>query len=205
MELRTMPLASNKVTIPNLVSHAPLMRTYSAMGILKSAVEQPWPRIAFITPETYTAIRSHGWNSYAANPNLTFYTLLPCEEEINDEAPPANECQEPTTMTRDIVHWLDGGDPGEIPYVYDPKRPGMDEYVKSNARLGHLRRYVLIIKGTPPPDAYVSYFDRGTWYYIAGDDDISQKNFNLISLFMTMMAIPSATPPLSPSINVGGM
>ncbi len=44
----------------------------------------------------------------------------------------------------------------------------------------------------------------GKWYYIGGADTISQKNFDLISLFLTMMAIPSAVPPLSPVINEGG-
>jgi len=205
IELRTMPLAADKIA-KSFVSGAPVMRTYSALGILKNAVEQPWPRIAFITSEAYTAIHSHVWNSYAANPSLTFYTLLPCEEEVNDEAASdKDDCQKPTNITQEVVNWLKAGKPTDIPFVYDPKKASIDEYVKSNARLGHLRRYILIIQGAPPPDAYVSYFDRGTWYYIAGDDDISQKNFNLISLFMTMMAIPSATPPLSPSINVGGM
>jgi hypothetical protein len=46
---------------------------------------------------------------------------------------------------------------------------------------------------------------QGKWYCIDGSDVISQKNFDLISLFLTMMAIPSAVPPLSPTINVGGM
>jgi hypothetical protein len=36
------------------------------------------------------------------------------------------------------------------------------------------------------------------------DDAVSQKNFQLLSLFMTMMAIPPSTQPLSPVINVGG-
>ncbi len=71
--------------------------------------------------------------------------------------------------------------------------------------LGFLRRYILIIQSdSPPSEAYVSYFFNGTWYSIAADDAVSQKNFTLISLFLTMMAIPSAVPPLSPVINVGG-
>jgi hypothetical protein len=56
----------------------------------------------------------------------------------------------------------------------------------------------------PPPNAYVSYFDRGLWHYIDGDDTISQKNFNLISLFMTVMASPPTSAPLSTSITIGG-
>jgi hypothetical protein len=33
---------------------------------------------------------------------------------------------------------------------------------------------------------------------------VSQKNFDLIALFLTMMAVPSATTPISPTISVGG-
>jgi hypothetical protein len=206
IELRTMPLAANK--IGKLASAAPVMRTYSALGILKNAVEQPWPRIGFVSPEIYNAIHGYPWNSYAANPELTFYTLLPDDEEQNDERPTPNRGQQARDedISDQVAIWLRTRtrDPADIPFVYEPKNPGIDAYVKGNSALGHLRRYILIVKGIPPLDAYVSYFDRGAWYYIAGDDDISQKNFNLISLFMTMMAVPSATPPLSPSISVGG-
>ena len=42
------------------------------------------------------------------------------------------------------------------------------------------------------------------WYYIDGHDVISQKNFNLIVLFLTVMAYPPTTAPLNTSISVGG-
>jgi hypothetical protein len=90
------------------------------------------------------------------------------------------------------------------------ERPGSDaleaRYVRFNERLGLLRRYILVIvaDALPPDAAYVSYAYGGRWYYIAGDDTVSKKNFHLLSLFLTMMAVPPATQPLSPVINVGG-
>ncbi len=69
-----------------------------------------------------------------------------------------------------------------------------------------LRRYILIVvDDVPPANAYVAHESQGKWYYIDGNDAISQRNFDLVSLFLTMMAIPSAVPPLSPAINVGGL
>jgi hypothetical protein len=81
-----------------------------------------------------------------------------------------------------------------------------NELANVNYLLWELRRYMLIIQSDAPPpaDAYVTYFEHGLWYYIDRDDTISQKNFNLISLFMTVMAIPPTNPPLSTSISIGG-
>jgi hypothetical protein len=81
-----------------------------------------------------------------------------------------------------------------------------NEYIDFNGRLGTLRRYILIVVDDHPPqaDAYVSYTDGRRWYYIERDDEISEKNFQLLSLFITMMAVPPSTQPLSPVINVGG-
>ena len=76
-----------------------------------------------------------------------------------------------------------------------------------NYRLVSLWRYMLVVRAADLPDqpVYAAYRDKdGYWYYIAGDDYISQRNFQLITLFLTMMAVPSAVPPISPTINVGG-
>jgi hypothetical protein len=80
------------------------------------------------------------------------------------------------------------------------------QFINMNGRLGTLRRYVLIIVDDrlPKSRAYASYFDGSKWYYIDKDDTVSEKNFQLLALFMTMMAVPPSTPPLSPTINVGG-
>ena len=73
-----------------------------------------------------------------------------------------------------------------------------------NDRLGSLRRYILVITSVRAAGGRVCvlFFTNGQWYYIDGADEISQKNFNLIALFLTMMAIPSAVPQVTPTISV---
>ncbi len=201
-----MPVKPENVT-DGLTSGAPTMRTYSALGILKNATEQPWPKIGFVSPDVYGTIRSYPWNDFHKDTDLNFYTLLPHDEYEGDEklASSTSDQMEDAKITRKVSDWLWSN---RNPYIYEPKpaKSAEDEYVRANNRLGHLRRYILIVKADhAPADAYAAHFYHGEWYYIARDDHISQKNFNLISLFLTMMAAPSATPPLSPTISVGGM
>jgi hypothetical protein len=71
--------------------------------------------------------------------------------------------------------------------------------------LGHARAYILIVKSqTSPKDAFVSVRYRGDWYYISSDDDTSKENFALLGQIVTIQSIPSQSPPLTASINVGG-
>jgi hypothetical protein len=94
--------------------------------------------------------------------------------------------------------------PKPPPIVFDPTER-MVSFIRGNARLAELRRYILVVVDDhPAPNAYVAHFDQGKWYYIDGKDDVSKKNFELISLFLTMMAVAPATPPLTPTISVGG-
>jgi hypothetical protein len=212
IELRTMPVPPLTVAKakPRLRSGAPLMKTYSALGILKNAAEQPHPRIGFVTSELYRTIRGHAWNDpHNQDHYLTFYTLLSGEENDGDERPlKPREREEDQKINDEVDAWLGNiKDNVDIPFVYEPRNGDVygDDYIEGNLKLGYLRRYILIIRGeNPPANAYVAHFDHGEWYYIDGNDEISQKNFELISLFMTMMAVPSGTPALAPSISVGG-
>jgi len=231
---------------PNLVSRAPLMRTYSALGMLKAATERPHPKIEFVTPARYREIRdpsTHGWN---ADPDaLSYYTLLPQDEDSIDcpdtarsqkggcdnPAPGGFAGEEYKQISDELARWIADSVKPSVPASTKPpttpgttasdeedpyhgllayEQPGHDaleaRYVRFNERLGLLRRYILVVvaDALPPDVPYVSYAYAGRWYYIAGDDTISKKNFHLLSLFLTMMAVPPATQPLSPVINVGG-
>jgi hypothetical protein len=93
--------------------------------------------------------------------------------------------------------------------VYETKGVDVlsDRYVTLNEKLGNFRHYMLIVvddnlPASNPP--YVSYYDGSRWYYINADDEISKKNFHLLSLFLTVLAVPPQTSPLTPTISVGG-
>jgi hypothetical protein len=213
IELRTGPVTKN----PNPFRYtAPLMRTYSALGILKSAAQPPNPRIAFVSPGDFERIaHQYWWNDPGHNDSLlSVYTLDPDDLQLGDEQlshatalERRKERAEQESVDHALKRWFyDSATPHPLPYVYWQRGVHGDELAKLNDRLWQLRRYMLIIQSDAPPpaNAYVAYFDRGFWYYIDGEDRISQKNFNLISLFLTVMAIPPANPPLTTSISIGG-
>ena len=196
IELRTTPVAPDKMSKAHLISGAPLMRTYSALGILKSATEPPHPRIEFVSPDGYDTIRSYPWNRRVDN--TSFYTL-PYDTEP-DYSVTESEKRETATIAREVSDWIERTND---PFKFESR--SYDDYIRGSRQLAWFRRYILIIhSNNAPANAYVAHFDHGEWYYIDADDAISQKNFDLISLFMTMMAVPSATPPLAPTISVGG-
>lgn len=204
IELRTMPVTTAEKNSNGLISGAPLMKTFSALGILKNATEPPRPKIAFVDLERYSQIRGRPWNQDKEHKDVDigFYTLLPEDENPGDQNLKPREIAEQDA----VVAWLKRTQ-DDPPYLYPlPRLDFTDvELIRGNFRLGALRRYILIIMDDhAPADAYVAHFEHGRWYYIARDDVTSQKNFNLISLFLTMMAIPSTTPPISPTISVGG-
>ncbi|HEY3919280.1 MAG TPA: hypothetical protein VGL83_15935 [Stellaceae bacterium] len=245
IELRVVPvprmLASGQnpaesAAIRNLVSRAPLMRTYSALGILKAAMERPHPKVELVTPERGREIRAHPWNRDADS--LSYYTLLPSDEDSVD-CPAAiaqdGGCDNPAPgdinagnwkiINETLACWIansatdpagacatpsapSAATPDHDLYSYEPAGadPLSDPYVQYNIRLGALRRYLLIVVADrlPAEAPYISYFSQGRWYYIPADDPVSQRNFHLLSLFLTMMAIAPSTQPLSPVINVGG-
>jgi hypothetical protein len=196
IELRTMPVANLPTPSPFKYT-APSLRTLSALGILKSAAQPPYPRIEFVSRSEHDRIAHYSWNDYNKDNSLYVYTLRP------EDLPPAEKQFREGDAER-VSNWLDRYANSRLPYVWTDARD--EEFDALNDRLWQLRRYMLIIQSEAPPpaNAYVAYFDRGLWYYIAGDDRISQQNFNLISLFLTVMAIPPTSPPLTTSIALGG-
>jgi hypothetical protein len=66
------------------------------------------------------------------------------------------------------------------------------------------RRYVLVVSSsTLPPETFASVNVGDNYYYIAKDDNISQRNFRLLSLISTIQAV-APTAPLTPTVSVGG-
>jgi hypothetical protein len=240
IELRVIPVPASTgrartgtAVSPERTSDAPLMRTYSALGIVKNATERPGPKIEFVTPQVYRQIRDNPWN--ADINKSSYYTLLPSEQDSID-CPELQKqkggCDNPLAsdqnkqLAAEIDRWIQGSVAKAPPAastnaaktlednytsgldVYET--PGKDilssDYVNFNGLLGQLRRYILVVVDDhlPQEPVYVSYTDGQRWYYIAKEDAVSQRNFQLVTLFMTMMAVPPSTQPLSPVINVGG-
>ena len=219
LELRTMPVT--KTPSPFRYT-GPLMRTFSALGILRSATQPPNPRIAFVSPDDYYKITHYWWNDPDHKDSLLcVYTVAPDDLQKGEEE--FSHARSEAKQNRIDEHWANqkldqwlkenydeqqvvGNARLSLPYVFWRHGLSDNELATVNYRLWELRRYVLIIESdTPPPaDAYVAYFDHGLWHYIDGGDKISQKNFNLVSLFMTVMASPPTSAPLSTSITIGG-
>ncbi len=235
IEIRVVPLpglapqgSDTAKALFNNANRAPMMRTYSALGILKNATERPGPKIEFVTPQMYRTIHDDPWN--AGVRKSSYYTLLPSELDSIDCPETQKQgggCDNPLAPDQakqvgaEIEKWIrasanmgianDAGatDENYLNGIDVYEKPGDDifapEYVDFNGLLGTLRRYILVVVDNHLPDepVYVSYTDGQRWYYIMKEDEVSQRNFQLVSLFMTMMAVPPSTQPLSPVINVG--
>jgi len=235
IELRVSPVPyKNAAAGSTIENHAPMLRTRSAIGILKAATELPKPLVEFMTPAAYRAVIVHSWNQDVDG--ASFYTLQPGDEDSFNCPPerkaPADPnkpagCDNPVSgkikmRKTQIGEWIGGIPDNGVPFAYETADPKLqansplvnpqqvdildEEHLHMNDWLGRMRRYVLIVVDDrlPAKPPYVSYSDGDHWYYIDADDKISQKNFQLLSLFMTMMAIPSQSPPLTPTISVGG-
>jgi len=237
IELRVLPapagvLGGGAAGAADFTSRAPLMRTYSALGILRNATQRPGPKIEFVTPEAYSRIRQEPWNT--AVDRLSYYTLLSTDLDSVDcsdarrqgggcDTPPLSPEQQVSMC--EINRWILTSAQQTAPAcksaaqaVASNYQNGLDVYetdgadtlaadaINMNGALGILRRYMLVIVDDhlPKDSVYASFYDDGRWYYIEKGDAVSEKNFQLLSLFMTMMAVPPSTTPLSPVINVGG-
>jgi hypothetical protein len=198
IELRTTPIKNIRAQGIDLTrsSIGPILRTHSALGILKSLDAEP-RLVDYVTPEEYEAITEAPFNSraYFRRCDSDFAYLLPLnlakaktlsDAVIRDIAPPAQRLYD----TREA---------GNCSYMADTRR--LDPTLER--QLNHLRRLILIVRSDSPPpsDVYVSWKD-DDWYYIDGSDTISQKNFMLISQFMSVQSTVSAAPSLT-AVSVG--
>jgi len=82
---------------------------------------------------------------------------------------------------------------------------GEDRRFLDETALQRQRRYVFIVQSqTLPAETFAwTEDDDGTYYYIAKDDYISQKNFRFLSLISTIQAVAPGAP-LTPTLQVGG-
>ena len=259
IEIRTLPVKQDTEEI----FMGPVMRTHSAMGILRTSVEE-WAgsQIEFLPLKAYERIRNH------QPKGAGFYILLYGERKHdlhfdNTAQSDQDRCTSARIEVEATIQMLSSSEIRDnndsvmksaenlcradslldacgyalidmcvtlkikkdmltdiVPYTYF----GVDTPIDVNKitdmiienRLAHLRRLILIIEDDSPPEQngvnpFVSYDavddqdSHRKWYYIDNNDRISKDNFALLLDFFTIMAIPSQTPPLQPSISVGGV
>jgi hypothetical protein len=178
---RWIELRTSLMAVGGYPSPAPVLRTRSALGILKAAAPQstatPQSPIVFLSPAEAARVRAEPRNDPDLKTN--FYALN--GEEGNPTADWAR-----TTHCFLYTRWL-----------------GPEDYSQAHSEreLGYLRSYILIEQSPEPPsDPYLSVRGHdGQWYSIRRDDKISRVNFALIAQLLTMQAVPSQTPTPTPT------
>jgi hypothetical protein len=196
IELRTAPiknLRGGNVDITR-TSVGPILRTHSALGILKSLDAEP-ELVEYVTPEEYEIITQAPFNSreYFRRCDSDFAYLIPLDLAKARSHDPI--IQAITSSGQQIYGARERG----CAYMASTRvfNPLLEE------QLSHLRRLILLIRSDapPPPNAYVSWKD-DYWYYIEGDDKISQMNFMLVYQYMTIQSTVSSTASLT-AVSVG--
>jgi hypothetical protein len=197
IELRTTPIKGIKAGGVDITrtSVGPVLRTHSALGILKSLDAAP-ELVEYVTPEEYEAITQAPFNSqdYFQRCDSDFAYLLPLD--LAKRKSPGDSTIQGITSAQQFYH---AREEESCTYMASTQvlKPLLEE------ELNHLRRLILIIRSESPPlsNAYVSWKD-DYWYYIDGNDSISQRNFMLISQYMSIQSTVSSTASLT-SVNVG--
>jgi hypothetical protein len=200
------PSKQNDAPVSPPSNSAPVVTTHSALGILLSATGN---YIEYVTPDKFNEIYQRA-NSLGYVPQ--YYTLSPSSENSLCSSVPSSYCKDdpkasaPDTTAKCVNQLLGQTPPpptfDTFSYMEDVKDFAT---LALETRLGSLRRYLLIVVAdTASPDAFVSFVHDGKTFYIDGRDEISRKNFALLNQFMTMMAVPTQSSPVTPTVNVGG-
>jgi hypothetical protein len=216
IEIREVPIKAS--CAPKGAFLAPLMRTRSALGILKASVSDFHRMIEFVPYRTYDTIRKR---KMEFQPEESFYTLLKGEHQQDENPKNTDAVQESRdTDVSQMINKINASEKDSDKHLFTlygvdhPEDVSDFPQLKMEETLAKFRRFILIIEGDTPPEQtgvrpFVSYQaidpadGRNKWYYIDDDDRISKSNFALLLELFTIMATPSETPPVQPSINVG--
>jgi hypothetical protein len=232
IELRTAPINSEQTGYHNRAPLLRTRSGYGILKAvspyLNGRPEEPFPpqpAIAVIDPRTYELIRTCNENHDPTphkdglgtcwNDHKPYYTLLSTYVECLDNNNTYVRCDLPKPgqeeqLYADLDEWIKQSVVHNVDLhtFFDEKNRAenlSDTYdLEIENRLRSLRRFILIIRNnTLPANTYVAQQSGGYWYYISGNDIISQKNFILLAQILTMQAVAPG-PPLTPTISVGG-
>jgi hypothetical protein len=192
IELRTRPLPPAVMAsgASGYDIAAPILRTRSALGVLKAGAEYAGSLIRFVSAGRYQALRAASWNApHCANTNVRdYYTVLPDAVDADSAA---------------VVARIKSGDCDMATMrASQPLDMNDTHAVSQELMLAGARAFILVAEGPPPPDAYVSYSEGSRSYYIAGDDAVSKLNFALLSQLLTMQAVASPGASSTATISI---
>ena len=222
IELRNSPI-TNLEGISNTQFHGeylgPVMRTYTAIGILKHITSQP--RVAFLSEDQYRKVTTLDWNSpeyFRQCPETDTYILNPDDPDQN-QFRDSNLFGAPIRVDkavtdrigsylRDISSRIGTEKDDHIRnyciYSYATSKyakrytASIHDLAEFAKGLNELKRFIIVVKSNQPiEDAFASWFDKGVFYSIMPNDVISQRNLMLIAQFLTIQAISTPSPSLT--------
>jgi hypothetical protein len=188
---------STKGSVDPGKEHPPILLTRSAFGILKDAAEYTGSQpVAIMDPGSVAELISEQGNSDCDD---DFYMLYP-----TDDGDYRYSKRLTPEQMKPVLQRLQERD-GSLLTMYPDKSSLSDGETEVENYFTGARRFMLIAKSEEPPPngAFVSVKQNGEWYYIRSDDKISKRTLALITQFDTILAVPTQSAPLTPSISVG--
>jgi hypothetical protein len=205
----------------------PTITAYSAVGMLQAATGLPeisvsgsrrpassgYGEIAFLSKEDY--------QKFLNVKSMTILKDLSAKNASGELAPPGvSEFYEFSKEELDgtAEHWprragLYNADQYDLvangTNLLKRARVESPDAQDNEVNLSDDRHFIIVVVTHNPPSedlpgdkAYATYRYHGDWYSIMQSDTVSKRNFSLVSLLMSVMAISSQTPPPTPSISV---
>ena len=204
IQLNTLPRAPTGTadTVEALRSSRRLLVTYSGYGVLKSVAESiytPGEIIQVITPERFAKIATEPWNRTGQQ----WYTLLK-EDVCYPGSKETSRCQYLLLDGDTINNQVDNLIMSAPHSVLDPEVYIDDGDPQVEDNLNQRRRLIFIQKSlTAPVNPFRAILRDNTYYYISSNDYISQTNFNLLELVISVQAVTPQTPLPQQTISVG--
>jgi hypothetical protein len=156
---------------------APLLRTRSALGVLKNLVEGEYSLATFVSPDQASSIMNEQPNKPGCRRPEHYYLVR--DAKITDNLDSGKQQGVTTSLKRDAN-------------------------ARSEGILYNSRKYMLIqVSDTPPAGAFVSAFENGHYYFIANDDEVSKRTLALLALITSVQAIPAQSGGLTPALSIG--